>query len=394
MSARAKRIADLQACIEQVRPDDAAVRMGNDALLVDVREPDETTSGSPRGAERLSRGFLELRIEEIAPDLSQPLLLMCAGGVRSLFAAASLKEMGYCNVASVAGGFDAWKAQGLPVEQPMVLDSAQRERYGRHLLMPEVGEEGQRALLDARVLLVGAGGLGSPAALYLAAAGVGCLGIIDDDTVDRSNLQRQILHSDASVGRRKVDSARERLLSLNPTIEVVGIAKRLSSMNVEEVLEGWDIVIDGSDNFPTRYLLNDACIRLGLPCIHGSIYRFDGQLTTFWPGRPNDPGPCYRCLYPQPPAPEHAPSCAEAGVLGVLPGVIGTMQAVETVKLILGVGRPLVGRLLAYDALEQTFMELELARDPACAYCADGAAFPGYVDYARFCAGPAASTSN
>jgi len=312
-------------------------------------------------------------------------LVMCAGGVRSLFAAEGLRLLGYKDVRSVAGGFNRWKHDGLPVEVPRALSARDRERYSRHILMPEVGEKGQLRLLGSRVLLVGAGGLGSPAGFYLAAAGVGKIGIVDMDVIERSNLQRQILHSDERTGTSKVASALETLRALNPDIQLVGHELRLEAKNVEEILPGYDVVVDGSDNFATRYLVNDACVKLGLPNVHGSIYRFEGQVSVFWPAYPARRGPCYRCLYPEPPPPGLAPSCAEAGVLGVLPGVIGTLEAIETIKLLLGLGDPLVGRLIQYDALRQRFSELALAPDPACRYCAPGAAFPGYVDYEVFC---------
>jgi molybdopterin/thiamine biosynthesis adenylyltransferase len=320
------------------------------------------------------------------PDYDRPLVVLCASGTRSLFAAEALARLGYRSVASMAGGFTRWKAEGLPVEVPFTLDGAARERYSRHLLMPEVGEAGQAKLLRARVALVGAGGLGSPAAFYLAAAGVGTLGIVDHDVVDRSNLQRQILHTDARVGTSKVASARQTIEALNPAVKVIGHEAHLSSRNVEEILSGYDLVVDGSDNFPTRYLVNDACVKLGVANVHGSVFRFEGQVTVFWPRYAKRRGPCYRCVYPEPPPAEFAPSCAEAGVLGVLPGAIGLLQATECMKLILGVGDPLVGRLLVFDALRASFSELELERDPGCAYCADAGAFPGYVDYERFCA--------
>jgi molybdopterin/thiamine biosynthesis adenylyltransferase/rhodanese-related sulfurtransferase len=389
MSAKDERLKQLKATIPEITPEHAHALQQQGAVLVDVREPDEVAQGSPVAAERIVRGFLELRIEAAVPEPDQTVLVMCAGGVRSLFAAEGLRLMGYSDVRSVVGGFGRWKADGLPVETPAVLGDRARERYARHVLMPEIGEQGQLELLAARVLLVGAGGLGSPAAYYLAAAGVGTLGIVDDDVVDRSNLQRQILHKDADVGRRKVESARETLLGLNPEIAVQTFDTRLTSSNVDELFAGWDVIVDGSDNFPTRYLVNDACVKLGLPNVHGSIYRFEGQVTVFWPGRPERPGPCYRCLYPEPPPPELAPSCADAGVLGALPGVIGTIEAIEAIKLVLGRGDPLVGRLLCYDALRQRFTELELQRNPDCTYCGDGRPFPGYVDYAEFCAGPA-----
>ncbi len=360
------------------------------AALVDVREPDETAQGCAPGALRIARGFLEMRVEELVPDAGRPIVLMCASGVRSVFAAADLARLGYANVSSLAGGFARWKSEGLPVEVPRVLDAAARERYSRHLLMPEVGEAGQTRLMHSRVLLVGAGGLGSPAALYLAAAGIGTLGLVDPDVVDRSNLQRQILHTEARLGTPKVVSARHALEAINPTVTVLGHQAALTSANVEQVLDGYEVVVDGSDNFPTRYLVNDACVKLGIPNVHGAVYRFEGQVSVFWPGRrardARPPGPCYRCIYPEPPPAEFSPSCAEAGVLGVLPGVIGLLQATETIKLLLDIGDPLVGRMLYFDALEAHFAELALQRDPACRYCGDGCAFPGYVDYERFCA--------
>ena len=385
MSVKKRRLEELRRTIEEVTPEDAWTLHKKGAALIDVREPDEVAGGIAVGARHIVRGFLELKIEDAVPDTGTPLLVMCASGSRSLFAAEDLRNLGYEDVKSVDGGFGRWKDDGLPVEVPRVLNAEQRERYGRHLSIPEIDEKGQIKLLDSRVLLIGAGGLGSPSAFYLAAAGVGTLGIVDDDVVDRSNLQRQILHTDDRVGTSKVASARQTLQALNPTIEVVGYEERIDSKNVERIFEGWDIVVDGSDNFPTRYLVNDASVKLGLPNVHGSVYRFEGQVTVFWPGRPDHPGPCYRCLYPAPPPPELAPSCAEAGVLGVLPGVVGLLQAVEVVKLLVEIGDPLVGRLLQYDALRARFTELRLERDPGCEYCGDGAVFPGYIDYEQFC---------
>jgi len=385
MSRKDERLAAIRSRIAEVSAEQAAELQRAGAVLVDVREPDEVAQGSPPDAEHIVRGFLELRIEDRVPDAGATVVLMCAGGVRSLFAADGLLEMGYTDVRSLQGGFKAWKDAGLPVELPRSLDVSARERYGRHLLMPEVGEAGQLRLLESRVLLVGAGGLGSPAALYLAAAGVGTLGIVDDDVVDRSNLQRQILHRDADVGEPKVESAARTLRALNPDVHVVQYHARLSSANVEELLDGYDLVLDGSDNFPTRYLVNDACVKLGLPNVHGSIYRFDGQVSVFWPRYPARRGPCYRCIFPAPPPPELAPSCAEAGVLGVLPGIVGSLEAVETIKILLGQGDPLVGRLLVYDALAQRFTELSIKPDPECPLCAEGREFPGYVDYEAFC---------
>jgi molybdopterin/thiamine biosynthesis adenylyltransferase len=390
MKAKDVRLKELKARIPELEPREALRRVGQGAVLVDVREADEIAQGSPPGALRLGRGFLELKIEEAVPDFEQPVITLCAGGLRSLLAADDLLRLGYRNVASMVGGFTRWKNEGLPFEQPRRLDAHARERYARHLSMPEVGEEGQMTLFASRVLLIGAGGLGSPAALYLAAAGVGTLGVVDHDVVDRSNLQRQILHTDSRVGMSKVASARQAIEALNPAVKVIGFETRLTSANVEELFTGFDLVVDGSDNFPTRYLVNDACVRLGLPCVHGSVYRFEGQVAVFWPGRPGRPGPCYRCLYPEPPPPDMAPSCAEAGVLGVLPGVVGLLQAVEAIKLLLQLGDPLVGRLLHYDALHARFSEYALERNPRCRYCGEGAPFPGYVDYEAFCAAAAA----
>lgn len=386
MKAKDKRVAELKADIGEVDPAEALALQAQGAVLIDVREADEVAQGSPVGALRLGRGFLELRVEDAVPELDRPVVTMCGSGVRSLFAAEDLRRLGYRRVVSMAGGFGRWKAQGLPFEVPPQLDEDARERYSRHLLMPEVGEAGQLKLLASRVLLVGAGGLGSPAAFYLAAAGIGKLGLVDHDVVDRSNLQRQILHTEAAVGTSKVESARKTLLALNSGVAVETFDTRLTSANVEAVFGGFDLVVDGSDNFPTRYLVNDACVRLGLPCVHGAVYRFEGQATVFWPGYAQRRGPCYRCLFPEPPPPEFAPSCAEAGVLGVLPGVIGLLQAVEALKIVLGVGDPLVGRLLAYDALAGRFTEYRVERDPACAWCGGHGAVPGYIDYEQFCA--------
>ncbi|MCW3478320.1 molybdopterin-synthase adenylyltransferase MoeB [Neisseriaceae bacterium JH1-16] len=387
MKAKDRELAALRARIAEISPSEAQRLQQQGAALIDVREADEIAQGSPPGALRLGRGFLELRVEEAVPDFDQPVVLMCNGGTRSLFAADSLARMGYSTLFSMVGGFSRWKAEGLPFEQPSQLDSLARQRYARHLTIPEVGEEGQAKLMASKVLLIGAGGLGCPAAFYLAAAGVGTLGFVDDDVVDRSNLQRQILHSEAKLGMAKVRSARQTVEALNPTVKVDTYETRLSSANVEEIFAGYDVVVDGSDNFPTRYLVNDACVKLGIPNVHGSVYRFEGQASVFWPGYAKRRGPCYRCLYPEPPPAEFAPSCMEAGVLGVLPGVIGLLEAVETIKLLLGVGDPLVGRLLCYDALKAEFRELELQPNPDCPYCAEGRAFPGYIDYEQFCHG-------
>lgn len=385
MKAREKRLVELRRQIPAITPSDALALQQQGALVVDIRERDEIAQGSPAGALRLGRGFLELEIEERVPDMDRPLLMLCAVGQRSLFAGEGLRHLGYTDVRNIAGGFNRWKNDGLPFEIPAVLDADARERYARHLRMPEVGEQGQLKLQESRVLLIGAGGLGSPAALYLAAAGVGTLGILDHDLVDRSNLQRQILHRDADVGTPKVASARATLEALNPRIRVVEHQVHLNADNVEALFGDYQLIVDGSDNFPTRYLVNDACIKLGIANVHGAVYRFEGQVTVFWPTCEQRRGPCYRCLYPEPPPPDMAPSCAEAGVLGVLPGVIGLLQAVEAVKILLGVGDPLVGRMLYYDALKARFTELNLAPNPGCTYCGDGASFPGYVDYQHFC---------
>jgi adenylyltransferase/sulfurtransferase len=353
-------------------------------VVVDVREQDEWDEGHIPGAVHVPRGHLESRIERLAPDPARPVLLYCSAGNRSAFAAKTLTELGYEDVVSLAGGFTDWKRNGFPVQLQAGLDAPRRARYSRHLLIPEVGEEGQLKLLDSKVLLVGAGGLGSPASLYLAAAGVGRIGIVDADVVDESNLQRQIVHSTDSLGEPKVESAKRTIEALNPDVEVVAYKERLTSENIERILaDGWDVIVDGADNFPTRYLVNDASVWQSIPVVHGSIYRFEGQVTVF---KPHD-GPCYRCLFPTPPPPELAPSCAEGGVLGVLPGVIGSLQASEALKLALGIGEPLVGRLLLFDALAATFDEVKLRRDPDCPVCGDHPTITEYVDYVQFCAG-------
>jgi len=329
--------------------------------LLDVREPDEYEQGAIVDSVHIPRGQLESNIENRITDRSRPIVAMCAGGVRSAFAAVTLQQLGYSEVVSMAGGFNKWKDEGRAWQRPRTLSDEQRNRYQRHLLVPEVGEEGQLKLLDAKVLLLGAGGLGSPAALYLAAAGVGTVGVVDMDVVDESNLQRQIMHNTDRIGDRKVDSAKKTLTALNPDVNVVTYDTRLGADNVLEILEGYDVVIDGADNFPSRYLLNDASVKLGIPVVHGSIFRFEGQVTVFDPRN----GPTYRDMLPEPPPAELAPSCAEAGVLGVLPGIVGSVQALEAIKLLLGVGDPLRGRLLVFDALEMSFREFKLQADPA-----------------------------
>src|SRR5262249_38205944 len=311
------------------------------------------------------RGFLESQVESKVPDHDAAIVVYCAGGTRSAFAAETLGQLGYGDVVSMAGGFNKWKDEGRPWTTPKTLTPEQRNRYQRHLLLPEVDVEGQQKLLESKVLLIGAGGLGSPAALYLAAAGVGTLGVIDMDVVDASNLQRQILHNLDRVGERKVDSAKKTLTTLNPDVNVVTYDVRLGADNVLQIFDGYDVIVDGTDNFPTRYLVNDASLKLDIPVVHGSIFRFEGQASVYLPHE----GPCYRCQVPEPPPAELAPSCAEAGVLGVLPGIIGSIQAMEAIKLLLGIGDPLAGRLLAYDALEESFRTFQLPPDPQCAAC-------------------------
>jgi molybdopterin/thiamine biosynthesis adenylyltransferase/rhodanese-related sulfurtransferase len=351
--------------------------------LVDIRERNEWQTGWIAGSEQIPMSELGDQLEAYR---ERPLVLYCAHGNRSLRVAQALDARGFSNVVSLAGGIVAWDEAGFPIELPAGLEEDQRLRYSRHLLIPEIGLEGQHRLLDAKVLLVGAGGLGSPAALYLAAAGVGRLGIVDDDHVDESNLQRQVLHSMAALGEPKVESAEERVRGLNPDVEVVPFRERLTTENIDRILgEGWEVIVDGADNFPTRYLLNDASVWHGIPVVHGSIFRFEGQVTVFAPGR----GPCYRCLFSQPPPPELAPNCAEGGVLGVLPGVIGSIQGNEALKLVLGLGRPLVGRLLLYDALDGSFDEVAIRRDPECPVCGDSPTITEYVDYVEFCDRPA-----
>ncbi len=358
---------------------------GEPLTLVDIRERDEWVQGHIPGARFVPRGFLELRIEEIQPDRDAPIVVYCAGGVRSLLGARDLKAMGYTNVYSMAGGFTQWKNSGLPFVVPRVLNEEQRTRYSRHILIPEIGEEGQLRLLESKALLIGAGGLGSPAALYLAAAGVGTIGIVDFDEVDLSNLQRQILHGHSDIGRPKVESAIDTLKEINPDVQVIPHRVRLDSSNALDILQEYDIVLNGSDNFPTRYLVNDACVLLGKPLVDASIFIFEGQVTLY---DTTQGGPCYRCLYPDPPPPGEVPSCAEAGVLGVLPGIIGSLQAIEAIKYILQIGEPLVGRLLMFDALDMTFRTLRIRRDEECPVCGEHPTVTELIDYEQFCGLP------
>ncbi len=350
-------------------------------LLLDVREKEEYREGHLEGAISLPRGFLEIKVESTIPDKSVPIVAYCAGGVRSLLAAKALKEMGYENVISMSGGFTAWKTAGYKWAQDHQFTPEQVTRYSRHFLLPEVGEAGQARLLNAKVLMVGAGGLGSPSAYYLAAAGVGTLGIIDDDVVDLSNLQRQILHTNDRIGMPKTESAKLTIQALNPDVRVIPYQEKLTSENIMEIIKDYDIIVDGCDNFPTRYLVNDACVLAKKPNVHGSIFQFEGQASVFYPGK----GPCYRCLYPEPPPAEMAPSCQEAGVLGVLPGLIGVIQALESIKLILGKGETLVGRLLCFNTLTMEISTLNLIRDPACPMCGDRPTIHKLIDYEEFC---------
>lgn len=379
MTSYRELVARARSLIEELTPAQLQEKLGV-VLVLDVREPDEFSQGAIPGAILLSRGVLERDITRLVPDINTEIVAYCQSGHRSALAAVSLEQMGY-RASSLAGGFDKWKAEGFAWGDPAGLTVEQRTRYARHVRLPEVGEAGQLALLGARVLIVGAGGLGSPAALYLAAAGVGTIGVVDDDAVDSSNLQRQILHNVERVGMAKVDSARETLLALNPDVKVETHHERLTAANALSILSKYDLIVDGGDNFPTRYLVNDASLHLRVPVIHGSIFRFEGQASVFKPYG----GPCYRCLHPEPPPPELAPSCAEAGVFGVLPGVIGTLQAVEALKLILGVGDSLVGRLMIYDALEQDFTTVPVSRRDDCLACGDPDNPPQLIDYDETC---------
>jgi sulfur-carrier protein adenylyltransferase/sulfurtransferase len=385
----AELIRQVKASIKEVDPSVVHELIGDGAAFVDVRETDEYATGHLPGARHVPRGYLESRIEGIVPDRSQRVILYCASGNRSALAARTLtEEMGYESVESMTGGITLWKDRGYEVEVPKTMSAEQRDRYSRHILIPEIGESGQRALLEAKVLLLGAGGLGSPTALYLAAAGVGTLGIVDNDVVDLSNLQRQVIHNTQRIGMPKVDSAEETIKALNPDVEVVKYQTRIDASNIMEIIAGYDVIVDGVDNFPTRYLLNDASVRLQIPVVSASILGFDGQLSVFKPYA----GPCYRCLFPVPPPAELAPSCGANGVLGVLPGTMGLLQATEVVKLIVGAGNPAIGRLLLYDALEATMTEVKVRQDPECPICsrppeaitdAEMGVFP---DYEAFCA--------
>ncbi len=357
------------------------IERGEDWAVLDVREREEYREGHLEGAIPLPRGFLEMRVEETLPDKTRPIIAYCAGGVRSLIAARTMQEMGYENVSSMSGGYTAWKNAGYTWVADRQFSQEQITRYARHFTLPDVGEQGQAKLLDAKVLCVGAGGLGSPVAYYLAAAGVGTIGIADHDTVDMSNLQRQILHTNDRVGMPKVESAQLTLQALNPDVNVIPIQERLSSENVMRIIKDYDVIINGCDNFPTRYLINDACVMAKKVLVDGSIFQFEGQATVFSP----DEGPCYRCLFPEPPPPGMAPSCAEAGVLGVLPGLVGCVQALEAIKVILGAGTPLIGRMIHFDTLSTEIRVLKLRRDPNCLVCSEDPQITELIDYEEFC---------
>ena len=386
-------IAQAKAEIEEIQPTEAAAELdsGDDVAIVDVREQAEFDERHIEGAIHVPRSYLESRFEQFVPDRSRRIILYCASGIRSALAAKTLAEdLGYEDVSSMAGGITLWRDHGLPVVTPRALTREQKERYSRHILVPEIGLEGQMKMLDSKVLLLGAGGLGSPTGLYLAAAGIGKIGLVDDDVVDASNLQRQVIHNTERIGMAKTESARQAIEALNPDVEVVEHHGRLDSDNVIELLSGYDVIVDGADNFPTRYLLNDASVRLRKPVVSASILSFDGQLSTFVPYE----GPCYRCLYPTPPPPELAPSCGAAGVLGMLPGIMGMLQSLEVFKLVTGAGDPLIGRLLLFEALGTEFTELKVRRDPECPICGPNAVeipeseMGKFPDYELFCAGP------
>ena len=375
-------LAEARRLVPEVTPDQ--VHRQNGRILIDVRENDEFDQGFIPGAVHISKGHIETRIEDAVPSRETPITLYCAGGTRSLLAGRALNELGYADVVSMTGGFNAWKQAGFDFAMPSALTAEQKQRYSRHLLIPEIGVDGQRKLLDAKVLLIGAGGLGTPAALYLAAAGVGTIGFVDFDVVDLSNLQRQVLHTEDRIGMRKTESARIALQALNSDVQVREHNEMLNGENAREIFEQYDVIVNGCDNFPTRYLANDVALFAKKPLVDGGIFRFEGQLTTVLPFA----SPCYRCRYPQPPPPEEAPSCAEAGVLGVLPGVIGVLQALETIKLITGIGEPLAGRLLHFDALAMKFREFRVPRDPQCPVCGKNPTITEPIDYAGFCAAP------
>lgn len=390
MATKDELLAKLRATVPSLTVQDLKARLdaGEAPVLIDVREPDEFAQGYIPGACYIPRTYLEMRIETIARDKRAPVILYCASGTRSLWAAQALHELGYTQVYNLGAGFNGWKNAGLPWEMDRLGDKVRSARYSRHLLIPEVGETGQKKLLDARVLMVGAGGLGAPTAMYLAAAGIGTIGVIDADVVDESNLQRQVIHRTVDIGREKAESARDFIRNLNPDVNVKLYKTRITSDNAFAILDdGWDVIINGCDNFPTRYLINDAAYLRKIPLVDGSIFRFEGQAMVYDFRR--EDSPCYRCLYPEPPPPELAPSCAEAGVLGVLPGIVGTLQSIETIKVLLGIGNPLVGRLLLLDSLSMKFREMKVRKDPGCPLCGEHPTVTDLIDYEFFCAAPA-----
>lgn len=364
-------LESLRNDVEEISCHAAAERLEHESILViDIRDQEELHQGVIINSRHISRSVLEMKIGSVAASAEEPMIIYCGSGVRSLLAAKALGDLGYKNVLSLAGGFQQWRQLGLAVSKTEdALSTQQRDRYRRHLLIPEIGEAGQIKLLKSRVLIVGVGGLGSPAALYLAAAGVGTLGIIDDDVVDRSNLQRQVLHKERDIGGPKTSSARESILSINPEVKVEVYPQRLTQDNVDAIFANYDVIVDGSDNFASRYLINDACVRLKRPNVHGAIFRFEGQASVFWVGNPKYKSPCYRCLFPEAPPVEQRQSCAEAGVIGTLPGVVGLLEAMETLKLLLAIGSPLIGRLVLYDGLAGRFKEIKLNPDPSCSTC-------------------------
>lgn len=386
MNPLTRLIDTLTAQVKEVSVQEAHRALVAGDTLIDIREKDEYKGGTPSGSNWISKGMLEMQIDQLVPDVKRPIYLMCGSGKRSLIGAASLLNMGYEEIYSIRGGFNEWKINGLPFEVPNALSDLDYERYKRHILIPEIGEKGQEKLSKSRVLVVGAGGIGSPVAWYLAAAGVGTIGIVDDDVVDRSNLQRQILHTEEAVGTLKVESAVQRLKALNPSVDIVPLPERLTVENVDVIFSQYDVIVDGTDNFTTRYLISDACVKNNVPNVHGSVYRFEGQVSVFWPGSSIEHAPCYRCVYPLPPPPEMAPSCAESGVLGVLPGTVGTLCATEVLKLLLGIGENAIGQLINYNALDLEFNVYHLSRNENCKYCHSTADdFPEYETYAEYC---------
>jgi sulfur-carrier protein adenylyltransferase/sulfurtransferase len=384
-TSKNQRIEQLKQQTPQISPTEAFQKQKDGAILIDVRSISEIAIGSPVHALRLGRDFLEFTIEKEVPDHNHPIMIICATGMRSLFAAESLRSLGYTQVMNVMGGTPKWKYNGLPMEEPLTLDSSAHLRYAQHLDIPEIGEEGQLQLLNSRVLIVGTGGTGCAAAFYLAAAGIGKIGLVDHAMVDISNLQRQILYSSDTIGLSKVTSARATLSRLNPDVDIANHEISLDSSNAEKLFADYDIVIDGSDNLAARYLINDVCVKLGLPNVHASVHHFSGQVTVFWPAGKTHPSPCYRCLHPEPPTDDPSVSFGESGTSGFISGMTGSLQGAETIKVLLNIGQPLIGRSLRYDSLNATFQETPLSANTQCSYCQDPEHFPGYIDYEDFC---------